>query len=71
MEAFSEIQIQRINISFTVANFHLFWILSKKRNLISLCRVSGGRVLMSRPRARLGVVGYLLILHIWLLGTIL
>ncbi|QCE13130.1 hypothetical protein DEO72_LG11g123 [Vigna unguiculata] len=33
--------------------------------------VSGGRVLMSRPRARLGVVGYLLILHIWLLGTIL
>ncbi|XP_014493879.1 myosin-11 [Vigna radiata var. radiata] len=33
--------------------------------------LSGGRVLMSRPRARLGLVGYLLILHIWLLGTIL
>ncbi|TKY47720.1 restin-like [Spatholobus suberectus] len=33
--------------------------------------VSGGRVLMSRPRARLGLIGYLLILHIWLLGTIL
>ncbi|XP_047181077.1 trans-Golgi network-localized SYP41-interacting protein 1 isoform X2 [Vigna umbellata] len=33
--------------------------------------LSGGRVLMSRPRARLGVVGYLLLLHIWLLGTIL
>ncbi|ESW35703.1 hypothetical protein PHAVU_001G257700 [Phaseolus vulgaris] len=33
--------------------------------------VSGGRVLMSRPKARLGIVGYLLILHIWLLGTIL
>ncbi|XP_027336630.1 myosin-10 isoform X2 [Abrus precatorius] len=33
--------------------------------------VSGGRVLMSRPRARLGLIGYLLLLHIWLLGTIL
>ncbi|KAI4343352.1 hypothetical protein L6164_010713 [Bauhinia variegata] len=33
--------------------------------------VSGGRVLMSRPRARLGLIGYLLVLHIWLLGTIL
>ncbi|CAJ1853307.1 unnamed protein product [Sphenostylis stenocarpa] len=33
--------------------------------------VSGGRVLMSRPRARLGLIGYWLILHIWLLGTIL
>ncbi|KAM7496891.1 hypothetical protein LguiA_021305 [Lonicera macranthoides] len=34
-------------------------------------RVSGGRALMSRPRARLGVIAYWLILHIWLLGTIL
>ncbi|KAH1160678.1 hypothetical protein GLYMA_11G246000v4 [Glycine max] len=33
--------------------------------------VSGGRVLMSRPRARLGLIGYLFIMHIWLLGTIL
>ncbi|KAL2332705.1 hypothetical protein Fmac_013918 [Flemingia macrophylla] len=33
--------------------------------------VSGGRVLMSRPRARLGLIGYVLILHMWLLGTIL
>ncbi|PON91427.1 TGN-related, localized SYP41 interacting protein [Trema orientale] len=33
--------------------------------------VSGGRVLMSRPRARLGVIAYCLLLHIWLLGTIL
>ncbi|XP_004502344.1 trans-Golgi network-localized SYP41-interacting protein 1 isoform X2 [Cicer arietinum] len=33
--------------------------------------VSGSGVLMSRPRARLGLIGYLLILHIWLLGTIL
>ncbi|MED6220444.1 hypothetical protein PIB30_117672 [Stylosanthes scabra] len=33
--------------------------------------VSGGRVLMNRPRARLGLIGYLLLLHIWLLGTIL
>ncbi|RDX71805.1 hypothetical protein CR513_48784, partial [Mucuna pruriens] len=33
--------------------------------------VSGGRVLMNRPRARLGLIGYLLIMHIWLLGTIL
>ncbi|XP_061369987.1 trans-Golgi network-localized SYP41-interacting protein 1 isoform X2 [Gastrolobium bilobum] len=33
--------------------------------------VSGGRILMSRPRARLGLIGYLFIMHIWLLGTIL
>ncbi|KAL1289882.1 golgin subfamily B member 1 isoform X1 [Arachis ipaensis] len=33
--------------------------------------VSGGRILMNRPRARLGLIGYLLLLHIWLLGTIL
>ncbi|XVE74880.1 hypothetical protein DITRI_Ditri12bG0053900 [Diplodiscus trichospermus] len=33
--------------------------------------VSGGRVLSSHPRARLGVIAYSLILHIWLLGTIL
>ncbi|KAL2903494.1 hypothetical protein RDABS01_002204 [Bienertia sinuspersici] len=33
--------------------------------------VSGGRLLMSRPRARLGLIVYWLFLHIWLLGTIL
>ncbi|XP_068332278.1 trans-Golgi network-localized SYP41-interacting protein 1-like [Pyrus communis] len=33
--------------------------------------VSGGRVLMSRPRARLGLIAYWLFLHLWLLGTIL
>ncbi|KAI9080850.1 hypothetical protein K1719_037159 [Acacia pycnantha] len=33
--------------------------------------VSGGRLLMSRPRARLGVICYSLLLHIWLLATIL
>ncbi|PON42343.1 TGN-related, localized SYP41 interacting protein [Parasponia andersonii] len=33
--------------------------------------VSGGRVLMSRPRARLGVIAYCLLLHMWLLGAIL
>ncbi|KAL5760021.1 hypothetical protein ACOSQ2_018859 [Xanthoceras sorbifolium] len=33
--------------------------------------VSGGRVLMSRPRARLGLIAYCLLLHLWLLGTIL
>ncbi|XWS34662.1 hypothetical protein CRYUN_Cryun21dG0056900 [Craigia yunnanensis] len=33
--------------------------------------VSGGRVLSSRPRARLGLIAYCLLLHIWLLGTIL
>lgn len=33
--------------------------------------VSGGRVLMNHPRARLGVIAYCLLLHIWLLGTIL
>ncbi|XP_057949438.1 trans-Golgi network-localized SYP41-interacting protein 1 [Malania oleifera] len=33
--------------------------------------VSGGRVLMSRPRARLGLIVYWLILHVWLLGTLL
>ncbi|XVF43827.1 hypothetical protein PTKIN_Ptkin02bG0071400 [Pterospermum kingtungense] len=33
--------------------------------------VSGGQVLSSRPRARLGLVAYFLILHIWLLGTVL
>ncbi|WCJ38643.1 Trans-Golgi network-localized SYP41-interacting protein 1 [Euphorbia peplus] len=32
--------------------------------------VSGGRVLMSRPRARLGFIAYWLMLHIWLLATI-
>ncbi|KAL2547157.1 hypothetical protein Fot_16390 [Forsythia ovata] len=33
--------------------------------------VSGSRALMSRPRARLGLVAYWLVLHIWLLGAIL
>ncbi|KAL5552700.1 hypothetical protein UlMin_040101 [Ulmus minor] len=33
--------------------------------------VSGGRVLMSRPRARLGLIAYCILLHIWVLGTIL
>ncbi|KAK2999512.1 hypothetical protein RJ639_008555, partial [Escallonia herrerae] len=33
--------------------------------------VSGGRALMSRPRARLGLIAYWLLLHIWLLGAIL
>ncbi|KAL9246551.1 hypothetical protein vseg_020069 [Gypsophila vaccaria] len=33
--------------------------------------VSGGRSLMSRPRARLGLIAYWLVLHLWLLGTIL
>ncbi|XP_026405155.1 myosin-11-like isoform X1 [Papaver somniferum] len=33
--------------------------------------VSGGRILMSRPRARIGVVAYCLLLHIWLLANIL
>ncbi|CAK9172375.1 unnamed protein product [Ilex paraguariensis] len=33
--------------------------------------VSGGRALMSRPRARLGLIVYWLFLHIWLLGTVL
>nr|KJB31043.1 hypothetical protein B456_005G173600 [Gossypium raimondii] len=32
--------------------------------------VSGGRVLSSRPRVRLGLIAYCLLLHIWLLGTI-
>ncbi|CAM8957211.1 unnamed protein product [Rhodiola kirilowii] len=33
--------------------------------------VNGGRVLMNQPRARLGVMAYWLVLHIWLLATIL
>ncbi|MBA0706407.1 hypothetical protein Golax_018517 [Gossypium laxum] len=33
--------------------------------------VSGGQVLSSRPRARLGLIAYCLLLHIWLLGTVL
>ncbi|KAI3817495.1 hypothetical protein L1987_11287 [Smallanthus sonchifolius] len=33
--------------------------------------VSGGQALMRRPRARLGVIAYWLVLHLWLLGTIL
>ncbi|KAI3516078.1 hypothetical protein L1887_14987 [Cichorium endivia] len=33
--------------------------------------VSGDRALMSRPRARLGLIAYWLVLHLWLLGTIL
>lgn len=33
--------------------------------------VSGGRILMSRPGARLGLITYWFLLHIWLLGTIL
>ncbi|KAL3501070.1 hypothetical protein ACH5RR_035519 [Cinchona calisaya] len=33
--------------------------------------VSGGRVLMSHPRGRLGLIAYWLFLHIWLLGSIL
>ncbi|KAL3835637.1 hypothetical protein ACJIZ3_010373 [Penstemon smallii] len=33
--------------------------------------VSGSRALMSHPRGRLGLLAYWLVLHIWLLGTIL
>ncbi|XP_071692343.1 uncharacterized protein [Rutidosis leptorrhynchoides] len=33
--------------------------------------VSGGRGLMSRPRARLGLIAYWVVLHLWLLGTLL
>ncbi|CAN7133698.1 unnamed protein product [Brassica rapa subsp. narinosa] len=33
--------------------------------------VSGGRVLMSRPQARLGIMVYSLLLHLWLLASIL
>ncbi|CDY36139.1 BnaA08g19090D [Brassica napus] len=33
--------------------------------------VSGGRLLMSRPQARLGVIVYSLLLHLWLLASIL
>ncbi|XP_022966704.1 centrosomal protein of 135 kDa [Cucurbita maxima] len=33
--------------------------------------VSGGRILMSRPGARLGLITYWFLIHIWLLGAIL
>ncbi|XP_076893058.1 trans-Golgi network-localized SYP41-interacting protein 1-like [Bidens hawaiensis] len=33
--------------------------------------VSGVQALMRRPRARLGLIAYWLVLHLWLLGTIL
>ncbi|XP_031401024.1 sporulation-specific protein 15 [Punica granatum] len=33
--------------------------------------VNGGRILMTRPGARLGLIAYWLFLHIWLLGTLL
>ncbi|KAJ6824750.1 golgin subfamily B member 1 isoform X1 [Iris pallida] len=33
--------------------------------------VSGGQVLMRRPEARLGLIVYSILLHLWLLGTIL
>ncbi|XP_020596886.1 uncharacterized protein LOC110036716, partial [Phalaenopsis equestris] len=33
--------------------------------------VSGGRILMSKPGARLGLIGYWIFLHLWLLGSIL
>lgn len=33
--------------------------------------VSVGRILMSKPGARLGLIGYYVFLHLWLLGTIL
>nr|XP_043606049.1 nucleoprotein TPR-like [Erigeron canadensis]XP_043606050.1 nucleoprotein TPR-like [Erigeron canadensis] len=33
--------------------------------------VAGGGALMSRPRARLGLIAYWLVLHVWLLGTFL
>ncbi|KAI3728370.1 hypothetical protein L6452_17004 [Arctium lappa] len=33
--------------------------------------VSGGQALMSRPRARLGLIAYWLVLHLWLLGALL
>ncbi|ONK77691.1 uncharacterized protein A4U43_C02F9520 [Asparagus officinalis] len=33
--------------------------------------VSGGRSLMNRPTARLGLIAYWIFLHLWLLGTIL
>ncbi|KAL4573901.1 hypothetical protein LXL04_020722 [Taraxacum kok-saghyz] len=33
--------------------------------------VSGDRALMSRPRARLSLIAYWLVLHLWVLGTIL
>uniref|UniRef100_A0A0D9VHV8 Uncharacterized protein n=1 Tax=Leersia perrieri TaxID=77586 RepID=A0A0D9VHV8_9ORYZ len=33
--------------------------------------VSGSQILMNRPRARLGLMVYLLLLHLWLIGSIL
>lgn len=33
--------------------------------------VAGGRILMSKPGARLGLIGYWIFLHLWLLGSIL
>ncbi|KAF9600274.1 hypothetical protein IFM89_005860, partial [Coptis chinensis] len=33
--------------------------------------VSGGRVLMSQPRARIGLMAYCILLHLWILGIIL
>ncbi|CAA7395972.1 unnamed protein product [Spirodela intermedia] len=33
--------------------------------------VSAGRLLMGRPEARMGLVAYWLLLHVWLIGTIL
>uniref|UniRef100_A0A1D1XKV1 Spindle pole body component 110 n=2 Tax=Anthurium amnicola TaxID=1678845 RepID=A0A1D1XKV1_9ARAE len=33
--------------------------------------VSAGRILMSRPEARIGLIAYSFLLHIWVLGTIL
>lgn len=33
--------------------------------------VSGGQALMRQPRARLGLIAYWLLIHLWLLGTIL
>ncbi|KAL1565244.1 sporulation-specific protein 15-like isoform X1 [Salvia divinorum] len=33
--------------------------------------VNGSRALMSHPRGRLGVIAYWLVLHIWLVGTLL
>lgn len=55
--------------SIYVNNYKL--LLSEDFNfLLTYCRVSGGRMLMSRPGARLGLIAYLLFVHLWLLVTV-
>lgn len=76
-----DMESERLITSYEAEKGHLFkslntsGLIPKQGKLIAdrvdSIWVSGGRILMARPRARIGLIAYWLLLHIWVLGSIL